>query len=282
MGGRLPHIVPSDVRDAITNLFPAVKTGGQLQLHYGHERQIAIVVTLVDQIPRELFTLEPNEYARLISAQAYLRTAVEAFQLRGTSAESVTKIPGMGPLSPMTHIYNALLKCSDVAPPPQQTQLLFIDNERLREDLARDTASVVAAARDGQWKAATVLGGSVIEALLHWALSGSDDEAVQEAARAAVRQKRLRSAPSKRLADWMLFQYIPVTLGMRLISERTAALCEAAREFRNLIHPGAAERAATTCDNGTAYAALAAVYTVSNDLERTVPERVRKDHPGRP
>ena len=87
----MPHIVPSDVRDAITNLFPAVKTGGQLELALGHERQIAIVVALVDEIPRELLTLEPAEYAKLVSAQAYLRAAVESFQLKGTSAESVTR-----------------------------------------------------------------------------------------------------------------------------------------------------------------------------------------------
>ena len=49
----MPHIVPSDVRDGITNLFPAVKTGGQLELTLGHERQIAIVVALVDEIPRD-------------------------------------------------------------------------------------------------------------------------------------------------------------------------------------------------------------------------------------
>ena len=47
----MPHIVPSDVRDAITNLFPAVKTGGQLELTLGHERQIAIA--LVDEVPRD-------------------------------------------------------------------------------------------------------------------------------------------------------------------------------------------------------------------------------------
>jgi len=273
----VPHIVPSDVRDAITNLFPAVKTGGQLELALGHERQIAIVVALVDEIPRELLTLEPAEYAKLVSAQAYLRAAVESFQLKGTSAESVTKIPGMGPLSPVTHIYHALTKCPDVAPPPKHDDFRFVDDGSLRDDLARDTSSVVAAARDGQWKAATVLGGSVVVALLYWSLSRMDADAVKEAARQVVARNELRKTPPPKLVDWVLSQYIPVAVEMELISKRTVGLCNAAREFRNLIHPGAAERTAAACDNGTAYAALAAVYAVSNDLDKALSQRSSKN-----
>lgn len=112
------------------------------------------------------------------------------------------------------------------------------------------------------------MGGSVVEALLLWALSRQDGTAVQEAAKRAVERKRLTDAPRKSLTDWMLFQYIPVALEMQLVSERTAGLCDTAREFRNLIHPGAAERSAAACNNGTAYAALAAVYAVSNDLKK--------------
>ena len=40
-----------------------------------------------------------------------------------------------------------------------------------------------------------------------------------------------------------------------------------AQQFRNLIHPGRAQRLNAVCNRGTALAALAAVHLVAADLE---------------
>jgi hypothetical protein len=47
---------------------------------------------------------------------------------------------------------------------------MFLNDPDLAEALRADIATASSALRNGEWKAATVLSGSVIEALLLWAL----------------------------------------------------------------------------------------------------------------
>jgi hypothetical protein len=105
---------------------------------------------------------------------------------------------------------------------------------------------------------ATVLAGAAVEALLLWAIQ-------QDATKLASS----KTAPSgKPIERWDLVELIAVAHELDLIVPATRTQAELARGFRNLIHPGRAQRTGTACDRGTSLTALAAVELVVRDLSR--------------
>lgn len=70
----------------------------------------------------------------------------------------------------VTVIRRALAKCPDEYPPSPTTELLFIKDPALRENIRQDLGASNRALSNAEWKAATVLAGAAIEALLRWRL----------------------------------------------------------------------------------------------------------------
>jgi hypothetical protein len=66
--------------------------------------------------------------------------------------------------------------------------------------------------------------------------------------------------------DWGLAEYIKVAVSLNLIKSNTEKLADLAKNFRNLIHPGRAQRLGEVCDRATALTALAAVDCIVRDL----------------
>ena len=166
----------------------------------------------------------------------------------------------MSPLSPVTLIREALSKCPDEFPSHSTSELTFIEDSELKQRLRLDIGSVESAFSNGEWKATTVLAGSVVEALLLWALQQQPPTNVLAAPTAA----KFKLSPS--LETWYLPQYVEVANELRLIAADTATLCRLAKDFRNLIHPGRAQRLGQACNRGTALSAVAAMEHVVNDL----------------
>jgi hypothetical protein len=108
----------------------------------------------------------------------------------------------------------------------------------------------------GNWKAATVLAGAASEALLFWSI-GPDPDLTN------ISQPP-RGLPQK----WDFADYIRVALALGSIKNSTAQQATLAKDFRNLIHPGRAQRLGEVCDRGTALTALAAVELISRDLSQ--------------
>ena len=71
----------------------------------------------------------------------------------------------------VTVIRHVLALCPHEYPPPSTTELLFIKDDEARESICRDAGATYRALNNNEWKAATVLGGATIEALLHWRLA---------------------------------------------------------------------------------------------------------------
>ena len=73
--------------------------------------------------------------------------------------------------SPERHrwaIWRALAQCPDQYPPsPTTTELMFITDDALRNSIRGDIGAAERAFANFEWKAATVLAGAAIEALLH-------------------------------------------------------------------------------------------------------------------
>jgi hypothetical protein len=153
-------------------------------------------------------------------------------------------------------LHGLLAKCPDEIVPRAAPRLTFIVDDKLRESIARDVDSLEGFLRDSEWKAATVIGGSVVEALLLAGLLDKREEAQAfEKERNAAEPRRWRIEP---LEDWKLWKMIAVAEAVGLINDVVARVCDGARDFRNLIHAGK-ERAEAPSDKGTAHAAVAAV-----------------------
>lgn len=71
---------------------------------------------------------------------------------------------------------------------------------------------------------------------------------------------------STNLEEWLLPHYIKVAADLNLVGAETATQCLLAKDFRNLIHPGRAQRLGQVCNRGMALSAVAAVEHVINDL----------------
>ena len=115
----------------------------------------------------------------------------------------------------------------------------FIVDARFRESLMKDYVEFQASLSGEAWKAALVLLGSIVEALLVDHLL------------ATMYQKRTGADPLKmQLAD-----LIAACEKEKIISTKTAALSTVVREYRNLIHPGRTIRLGETASKSAAIVA---------------------------
>ena len=209
-------------------------------------------------MPNEFIQLHGHGLAKLVMARA----EAELFVAKATGGYHGQKLDG----ELIEMILVLLRNCPDQAVPASTKELLFITDNDLRESLRMDIAEVNRALTDGEWKSATVVSGSVIEAILLWALT----QGTPAAAAASAAKLKLKVKPI--LEEWVLNEYIEVAhdLGLLKSSETYDAL-HLARGFRNLIHPGRAIRLSLKCDRGTALAASAALSSSCAIYREKVP-----------
>jgi hypothetical protein len=266
----MPRVVPSIIVAVIDRAFAWAKRDDYIQsptptIRYSEGSTLSGIVDLLDKLPEELLTLDQNKYADFLLASAALRHEVEVFS---TGTKEIRSWPRPSDRNALCFVRHVLSSCPDEAPVSGSNELAFIDDEELRSSLRLDSGSVEAAIHNGEWKAATVLGGSLIEALLLWAVARRDLEARKAAvARAAARAEFKRPDP-ERPEGWDLIHYIEVARELGEISESTATEARLAKNFRNLIHPGRERRTGERCDRGTAFSVVAAIDHVMRHLAK--------------
>ncbi len=267
----MPRVVPSQVVAVIDRLWPWAKDQadtpqGRQAVDVGHSPRVTAMLDLLAQIPSDLFALDVEDYAALVTAAGVLRDATEQWRQRG-DVLTLHVVPGYSHLNPITMIRRALARCPDEVPTSATAGLTFITDDQLRESLRRDISAAERAFSDGGWKAATVLAGSVVEALLLWALQQESAANISHACAALLGNKTLKSKPdAAHLENWVLHEYAEVGAELDAIEADTASLVRLTKDYRNLIHPGRAQRLGQVCDRGTARTALAAVDAVVRDL----------------
>jgi hypothetical protein len=254
------RVVPSDVVKLIEKIWPDLyaRTDPHLTLNYSYRPHLQAIVEMYDRIPDDLLAPPRDEYPTLMAAVGGIRAAIVQFNIAGDS-RTIDKTPGLGNVDPVTALRSVLQKCPDeVAGQAATDRLAFLADEDLQRDLALDVASAHRSVTAGDWKAATVVAGSVVEALLLWRLQKHDPTPLG----AAVTKLKLKPSPDQ----WDLGEQIRVCEELGILKPETHELAEITRKFRNLIHPGRAIRLAQACDKGTALAALAAVERVIVDV----------------
>lgn len=260
----MPRVVPSQVVAFINTLWPTAEQ--QKNLNRAQSGQLAGLVDLTDQIPEELLTMDAVVYAPYICAKAHIRQRLLIWVSDTRFHNELGNMPGQPEQIPVTVIHDALARCPDEAPAPGTSELNFIADAALRTNLRNDIGAINRALSNGEWKAATVLSGSTIEALLLWSLQQRPFLDITTAATALRTSRQLTQQPDPNLERWNLHEFTEVAAQLGIIKTDSATETRLAREFRNLIHPGRAQRLGQKCDRGTALSSVAALEHVVRDV----------------
>jgi hypothetical protein len=256
------RVLPSQVVTIIDRMFPWAISPSHygnynIVLDRGRIAEVVTIINLIQQVPTELFLVTGELYTAFLASIGALRGIVTAWQ--GGGNDRLAQMPGFQEAHVLTHIRRALVACPDDFPAPGTAALSFIADSDFRDTLRLDISATNRALANEEWKAATVLAGSVVEALLLWSLQQKTGAEIQ----AAPVKK-----PSKPLEEWYLSDYIDVATALGIIEAYTASQVRLAQDYRNLIHPGRAIRLGIHCDRGTALGAVAALEVLIRDLNR--------------
>ena len=258
-------VVPSQVVAAILRFFPGATGYAQMQLHSTQLPQLVAVVRLVRRVPPELLTVSIEEYIDL----EFAIEVIEQTLKRSEREQHSFPMPAMAGGSPIQVIYTVLAACHDNVPASSVVNLGFISDAKTRDSISTEIGSVESAVRNGAWKAATVLAGSVIEALLLWRLKQFSEQQVTDAVDRCLAAHTLKHRPPKwaDLLKWTLPEMIETSAEL-FLRPNTVTEARQSKDFRNLIHPGRVLASEAECNRGTAFSALAALDFVIADLGR--------------
>ncbi len=260
----MPRVLPSQVVQLIEQYYPQVKNKHRVnfKLDKGHLNECVSIGILLEKIPAELLNPPPgNDYIELISNIEILNYIVEAWKTHAATTKSFILKGDNG--NPISIIHDILLKCPEEAMSDKAAGLEFIDDENFRAGLRLDLSSVDRALSNGEWKATTVLAGSITEALLLWAIKKQPPR--QTDIDKAMLEHNIKE---KDLNKWGLDDYNKVAHELAIIEKRTFTQVDLARGFRNYIHPGREVRNKEKCSIGTAHSGIAAVEFVIEDLSK--------------
>lgn len=268
----MTRIVPEQIVETIDKLFIGESKGaGTAALTDERVYHLRAIVLLVHQLPSELLVIDAKDFADLTVATA----AIDLFISKRDIGRSLA-IPQVSGEDVVHTVRRVLAKCRDEATPTGTADLLFIADQKVRDSMRLEIGAVNTALQNAEWKAATVLEGAAIEALLHWKLSPprATQPARDNAAKSAVSSGRLRKAPPTDFDQWRLVDFIAVARELGFIEEATFRQSDTARDYRNLIHPGYASRSKQSCNRATALAVVSGLeHVTSPGHEQRLPHR---------
>ncbi len=210
------------------------------------------VALLLRQLPSELL-VGGKDFADLTVATAAIELLVSRWRPSQREELSIAPISGEDVIHTIRRV---LSKCPDESPPTGTADLLFIADLQIRDCMRQDVGAANRALQNAEWKAATLLGGAAIEALLHWKLSETAAADVTAAKEKAISSRKLQRSLDDDLDRWVLNDFIAVARELGVIGEETFKQADTARNYRNFIHPGYAARQKQVCDRATALAVL--------------------------
>ena len=214
----------SQIVQMIDELFThASKNEPHSYLSAGSSSNLLGILNLLKDVPDELITLSPADYSDLTLAKSTIEEHLAVWRSQG-NVGAMALVKGF---DVVTVIKRVLTKCPDEYPPSSTTELLFINDAALRENIRRDLGAVNRALNNAEWKAATVLAGATIEAILHWRLQEPTpgSTAVKAAVNSLVASGTI-GKPNSDLDYWELHHFIEVAAHLGLIGPDT---CNAAR-----------------------------------------------------
>jgi hypothetical protein len=261
----MPRVVPSQVVRFIDSI-PLPELNGIVRMNKVDPAMLSGLLNLVEQVPEELLTMDGDSYAYFIYGKAQIKEILATWTSNRNAGHDPAVYQFSSSRNPLAMIRDAFTKCHDESPSPSTSELGFITDNELRTNLRNDVGGVNRALADGEWKAATILAGSVIEALLLWDLQNRRQTIFPAAVSALVANKTFDKQPPGDPEEWSLHHYVEVEAHLGVIKPDTVTEARLAKKFRNLIHPGRAQRLGQKHDRGTALSSVAALEHVVRDL----------------
>jgi hypothetical protein len=261
----MPRVVPGQVVRFIASI-SLREFNGVVSMNEVGPARLSAVLDLVDQAADELLAMDNDTYTSFIHAKAQIKEILTTWTSNRNAGFQLQLFQMNSSQNPLARIRDALAKYPDESPAPGASELNFITDADLRTNLRDDMGRIDIALSNGEWKAATVLAGSTIEALLLWSLQQRPAADIITAIATLTARGALTRQPDANLARWDLHEFTEVAGNLRIIKADTLTEARLAREFRNLIHPGRAQRLGQTCDRGTALSCVAALDHVVRDL----------------
>jgi|SRR5271166_101235 len=190
-------VMPSQVVQVIEDLFPdVVKPNWQVEtLNTGHLSTLKGISKLVHGIPDELITVSHDQYADLVLAMTLIDDELAIYRAR----RDFWNLPRPRNSNVVSTIHRVLKNCPDEFPPSSTTDLDFVDDGDLRDNIRRDIGAVERAISNSEWKAASVLAGAAIEALLLWRLKAIPEVEIDATANKLVVDSVLERPPPKNI-----------------------------------------------------------------------------------
>src|SRR6266478_8001150 len=143
-------------------------------------------------------------------------------------------------------------------PVTERLDFRFVKESQIREIVERDYIEIPRAYVAECWKSVIILSGGSVEAILL-------DRLIQDEPSA----KAAKSAPQKLdLSRWDLSELLRVAVEIGLVEPSAEVLGEAARQYRNLVHPGNEMRNRLTVGRLEANSALNSLKIIHRDLSR--------------
>ena len=213
------------------------------------------IVGLLRRVPAQLFTVEIEEYVQLEMAIEVIEQTLK----RSEHQQYGFPLPFTNNRSPIQIMYSVLTACPDDFPASSAINLGFIADSKTRDSISSEIGSVESALRNGEWKAATVLAGAAIEALLLYRLCQFTQEERNEAVNCCLHTKALGHRPKPDPLEWTLPEMIETAAQLSLLRSNTLTEARQCKNFRNLIHPGRVLASEAKCNRGTAFSAVAAL-----------------------
>ena len=272
----MPRITPALIADFIEASFPELRDRGAMgAIDQGSLQTIGILVAMLDRLEDGILSgLAAQPYREAVISTEYLRTTANRWQFPpppGRGPYTVGPYQPLGNRHPIVVLRDVMRAAPDEPIAVALPRLAFLQDPQLQESIATDIASAESALADGRHKNACVMSGAAIEALLLWAVQRSAQVDHQAAFARAQARRAQQNRPGLQPLDpdprrWGLEQYIEVARDLPVLSEAAANASMLAKDFRNLIHPGRAERLQQRASRGTAAQGIAAVTLTIEDL----------------
>jgi hypothetical protein len=269
----MARVVPSLVaraieftyRGAAEDLANGTRNFGSLE--QDQAPSIAMVLALLEQIPVELLPTDAKDLVVFHAACGAMRGALASWSGGGRPGHTarLTESAVFGG-SPIVALLRILRSSPDEAASEEASGLEFIQDPDARADIRIDISNAHRAIGNGEFKAATILAGAVVEALLLWSIKKKpESELAQAIAAVTLKAKQAGTKPPDKRGPefWHLPEFVAVAEALSILDQTSCKLLSLTGEFRNLIHPGRVLRTGDRCDQSTALTAVGA-------MERTI------------
>jgi hypothetical protein len=246
----MSKVLPSLIVAAIDSLFGANRNeiDGRAVTNV-YRSEVQALLSLLDEVPRELIDLPAQEHVELTRCRAVLSIALARW-----NAGDIAPARDVGGKDAVERIRRLMRQCHDELPPPEPI-LPFISDADVRFGIEDRIHAAWIDFNAREWMGATVFAGAALEALLLWAL----------------KRVKLSEAPKRPLDELRLAELIRLAMKNRVIGGACEQQASLAKDARNLVHPGKALRSGEACNKTTALTAFAAIYRVIDELEKLLP-----------